>query len=191
MRLLLGLAVLLAVPLLLAADAPAPPEGWKEFSPKDKSFSVWMPDSGNRTEREQTLRWLKNRVKRDLVQVEADGGPTYAASALIIPSTLLRKLPIQQRIEIVLEAFLKEVKGKVADEKDIKQGRVPGKEYQIAMPKGAARLRVFAVAGRVYAASIIGSKEQVESKDAETFLKSYKLPEKATEPAEKPKVKAK
>ena len=179
MRLLLGAAALLIVPLLLAADDPAPPEGWKQFGPKDKSFSVWMPDSGNRTEREQTLTWLKNRVKRDLVQVEADGGPTYAASVLIIPSTALRKIPMQQRTQIVLDTFLKEVKGKVADEKDIKQGRVPGKEYQIALPKGAARLRVFAVGGRVYRASVIGSKEQVESKDAETFLNSYKLSEQA------------
>lgn len=179
MRLLLGTAALLVAPLLLAADDPAPPEGWKAFSPKDKSFTVWMPDNGNRTEREQTLRWLQNRVKRDLVQVEADGGPTYTASVLIIPASLLRKIPMQQRTEIVLDTLLKEFKGKVADEKDIKQGRVPGKEYDITLPKGAARLRVFAVGGRVYQASIIGSKEQVGSKDAETFLSSYQLPEKA------------
>ncbi len=57
------------------------------------------------------------------------------------------------------------------------------------MPKGQARLRVFAVGGRVYQASITGSKAQVESKDAETFLNSYKLPEKAT--AEKPEAKGK
>lgn len=189
MRLLLGAVALLVAPLLLPADDPAPPEGWKAFSPKDKSFSVWMPDNGNRTEREQTLRWLQNRVKRDLVQVEADGGPTYAASVLIIPASLLRKIPMQQRTEIVLDSFLKEVKGKIAEQKDIKQGRVPGKEYQITMPKGQARLRVFAVGGRVYQASITGSKAQVESKDAETFLNSYKLPEKAT--AEKPEAKGK
>jgi len=189
MRLLLGAAALLVVPLLLAADAPAPPEGWREFSPTDKSFSVWMPDNGNRTVRERTLTVLKQRIKLDLVQVEADGGPTYAASVLIIPASLLRKLPVQQRTEILLDSFLKEVKGKVADERDIKQGRVPGKEYDIVLPKGAARLRVFRVGGRVYRASITGSKEQVASKDAETFFNSCKLPEKAT--AEKPKAKKK
>jgi hypothetical protein len=189
MRPRLGLAALTIIPLLLAADASAPPEGWKEFSPKDKSFTVWMPESGKRTERERTLTVLKQRTKIDLVQVEADGGPTYAASVLIIPATLLRKIPMQQRTEIVLDSFLKEVKGKVADEQDIKQGRVPGKEYQIAMPKGAARLRVFAVGGRVYRASVTGSKEQVESKDSETFLNSYKLPEKATAEKAKPKEK--
>jgi hypothetical protein len=57
------------------------------------------------------------------------------------------------------------------------------------LPKGAARLRVFAVGGRVYAASITGGKEQVDSKDADTFLNSYKLPEKATAEKAKPKEK--
>jgi hypothetical protein len=183
MRLLHVLAALLVVPLL-AADAPTPPEGWKEFSPKDQSFSVWLPDSGHRTERERTLTVLRQRCKINILQVEADDGTTYAASVLIFPQQMPRKLAVKQRIEVVRDTFLNEVQGKIADEKDIKQGRVPGKEYSIETKKGMALLRVFAAGGRVYRASIVGTKEQVQSKDAEAFLALYKLPEKATaEPA--------
>jgi hypothetical protein len=178
MRMLRILAGLLFVPLL-AADAPAPPEGWKEFSPKDKSFSVWLPDSGDRTEQERTLTVLRQRSKVNIIKLEADDGTTYAASVLLISPRDLSKIPMKQRIEIVRDAFLNEIKGTIADEKDIKHGRVAGKEYAIETRKGMARLRVFAVGGRVYRASIAGTKEQVQSKDADTFLALFKLPEKA------------
>jgi hypothetical protein len=191
MRRILTLMGLMVVPMLVAADDSAPPAGWKEYSPKDKSFSVWLPEKGGRrSERERTMTVRGQRIKVNLVQVETRGGLTYGASTLRLPPAMTRKVPIGQRIEISRDAFLEEVKGKVNDEKDINQGRVPGKEYMIQTGRGLAKLRVFALGGFIYRVSVVGSKAQVESKDAETFLESYKLPERATTPpADKEKAK--
>src|SRR5207253_867337 len=78
-----------------------PPEGWKEFSPRDKSFSVWLPDKGGRrSERERTLSVSGMRLKFNLVELQRNDGSTYSASTIIMPLQLTRKIPQQQRIEI-------------------------------------------------------------------------------------------
>jgi hypothetical protein len=181
--LVLGLVVM--VPLLRAADEPkGPPEGWKEYTPNDKSFTVWLPDKGGkRSERTRELTIKGTRVKANIVQVQSNDGVTFAASTILMPLAVTRKVPMAERLEILRDVYLEEVKGKVAKENDIKQGRVAGKEYIIETAKGMAKLQVYALGGRLYRASVAGSKEQVDSKDAKTFLDSYKLPEKATEPA--------
>jgi hypothetical protein len=179
------LPALVVVPLLLAADEPkGPPEGWKEYSPNDKSFTVWLPDKGGRrSERERTITVRGTRVKVNVVQLEPKGGPTYVAETFLLPLPLTRKVPAKERVEILRDIIVDEVQGKISKEDDIKQGRVAGKEYVIETGKGLLRLRLYAAGGRVYRASVAGTKEQAGSKDADTFLDSYKLPEKATEPA--------
>jgi len=166
----------------MAADAATPPAGWKEYSPKDKSFSVWLPEKSNRrSERERTMSIRGQRVKVNLVQVEIRGGLTYGASTLLMNARLTRAIPQQQRLEIFRDAFLNEVKGKVSQEQDIKEGLATGKEYTIETGQGSARLRVFARGGRLYRASVMGGKAQVDSKEADTFLESFKLSAKAPE----------
>jgi hypothetical protein len=175
------LSVLIVLPMLMAADAKEPPEGWKEFQPKDKSFSVWLPEkSARRTEREAILPLQGQRIKIKVVQVQVKGGPTYSAVTLMLPAALARKIPQEDRLEILSDAFLAEVKGKITDETTIKQGRAAGKDYQIKTAKGRGRLRVLALGGQLYQASITGSKKQVESKEADAFLESFKLPTTAT-----------
>jgi hypothetical protein len=192
MRIRLLLAGLLAVPVLMAADAPTPPQGWKEYSPKDGSFSVWLPEkSGRRSERERTATVRGVRIKVNLVQVEVRGGPTYEASTLLLPARLVRAVSQKEKIEIIRDIFLNETRGKVSAETDVKQGGVTGKEYTIQMGKGMARLRAFARAGRLYRASVLGGKAQVASTNADTFLDSYKLSGKVAEKqADKGKDKA-
>jgi hypothetical protein len=175
------LPVLILLPLLSAAEAKEPPEGWKEFQPKDKSFSVWLPDKGaRRTERQRSIPLQGQSIKINVVQVQVKGSPTYSAVTLVLPSALARKIPQEDRLEILSDAFLAEVKGKVTDETTIKQGRAAGKDYQIKTAKGRARLRVFALGGHLYQAAVAGNKEQVESKEADAFLELYKLAAAAT-----------
>jgi len=189
--LLVGLG-LLVVPLAMAADEPkSPPDGWKEFTPGDKSFTVWLPDRGGRkSERTRDLTVKGTRVRTNVVQLKTKDGVTYSASTILLPLALTKKIPMAERLEIMRDAFVDEVKGKITKETDIKQGRVPGKEYTIETGQGLARLQVYALGGRIYRVAVLGSKEQVDSKDAKTFLESYKLPEKATDATpdkEKPK----
>jgi hypothetical protein len=180
LRLTYALVALMLVPLVRAADDPSAPAGWKEYSPKDKSFSVLLPEKSNRrSERERTMTVRGQRIKVNIIHVEV-GGIAYEAATFLLPAPLTRKVPAGQRLEIVRDIFLDLVKGKVKEDKDIKQGRVPGKEYLIETRSGMARLQAYAAGGRLYQVSVLGTKEQIESKDAETFLGSYKLPEKAT-----------
>src|SRR5206468_3146235 len=55
-----------------------------------------------------------------------------------------------------------------------------GKEYTIATARGLVRVRLFASGGLIYEATVIGTKEQVQAKEADLFLDSYKLTELAT-----------
>jgi hypothetical protein len=171
--------VLIVVPILMAAEAKSLPDGWKEFRPKDKSFSVWLPEkSARHWESERTLTVEGKAVKVNVVRVQTKAGLTYSAAALQLPYALSRKLPREQRFELLRDAYLAEIKGKITQETDLKQGRAEGREYQIQTKKGRARLRVLSLGGRVYEAAVVGSKAQVGSKEANAFLDSYKLPAK-------------
>jgi hypothetical protein len=175
MRVRLVFAGLLAIPLLMAADA-APPPGWKAYSPKDHSFSVWLPDkTGRRSERERSVTVRGMSIKINLVQVEIPSKLTYEAASLLLPTQLGRKLSQKEKLEFIRDVFLSEVRGKVYDETEIKQGQTTGKEYVVQVGRSVARLRVFAVGRRLYRASVLGSKSRVASKDADAFLDSYQL----------------
>jgi hypothetical protein len=174
---LLGLTLPLTVTAGDKEKVTPPPPGWIEFSPRDKSFSVWLPDKGGkRSERERTMNVRTMRLKINIIQLEMNGGPTYNAGTVILPLALARKIPNQERIEIFRDAFVKEVTGKIDKEKEITLGPVKGREYQITTGRGPAVLRLFSAGSRIYRLMVIGSKDQVEGKDAETFLNSYKLP---------------
>ena len=179
------LTSLLAIPLLLAADANAPPPGWKEYRPKDRSFSVWLPEkSGRLTERERTVPVRGMSIKIRLVQLEVRGKLTYEAASLLLPAQLMPKLSQKEKLEFMRDIFLSEVRGKVYDETEIKRGQAIGKEYVVQVSRSIARLHVFAVGRRLYRASVLGSKSRVTSKDADIFLDSYQLVGKAADGAD-------
>jgi hypothetical protein len=161
--------------LFAEGERTSPPSGWKEYSPKDKSFAVWLPEKGKHKDREATIFLKGNILKLRVARVEQDGGPAFDAGVLILPLKL-RKTPAAELIDVTRDSYVKEVKGKLLEEKEITQMGVSGKEFLVQTGEGLGRLRVFAVGARVYRAEVAGNKEQVESADAKTFLDSYKLP---------------
>jgi len=54
---------------------------------------------------------------------------------------------------------------------------------------GFSKCRVYSFADRFFVVSVAGTKDQVASKDAATFLESYRIPERYTGPADKEKDK--
>jgi hypothetical protein len=184
MRVRLVLASVFVVPVLIAADASDLPPGWKEYSPKDHSFSVWLPEkTGRPSERERTVSVRGQPIKINLVQVEVRGKLTYEAASFLMPTQLVRKVSQKEKLEFIRDVFLSEVRGKVYDETEIKKGGATGKEYVVQVSRSLARLRVFASGRRLYRASVLGSKTNVASKDADTFLNSYQLSTKAIDTA--------
>jgi hypothetical protein len=67
-------------------------------------------------------------------------------------------------------------KGKVLEEKDIKQGKMSGKEYLVETPKSIMRVQLYMLGGFGFYAVVEGkTKDRVNAKDAEDFFASFKL----------------
>ncbi len=168
---------LVLLPLVLAADAArVPPKGWKEYRPRDQSFVAWLPDGGKVSERGGTVPLRGTRVRLYQVHCQVKGGPAYSAARLTLSDLLARKLPRKERIELFRDTFVEALAGEISKEKDVKQGRHPAKEYWVKTDKGLARIRLFTVGTHVYQAMVSGTRGQVESADAATFLDSFALP---------------
>ena len=81
-----------------------------------------------------------------------------------------------QRIEWLRDFLQETTKGKISGEKLLELGRMEGKEFLIERSKAVTRYRVYMFVNKYFMVSITGTKAQVESKDANTFLDSYTIP---------------
>jgi hypothetical protein len=166
-------------------DAPKPPEGWVEYVPMDKVFAAWVPKGGKRTERTDTLEGKEHRIRVNLLELESEGKGKFIARTLLLqPAPAKGKIDPKKRpefpdpkalTEAARDIFLKEVKGKVADEKEVKVGDRKAKEYSVTInAKTVARTRVLVMGRFIFQAGVVGTKEQVNGKDADLFLDSFK-----------------
>lgn len=78
---------------------------------------------------------------------------------------------------IVTVILVESSKGKASGEVEVKQGRVPGREFVIEAGKTFSRHRVYQYVDRFFFMSVTGTKAQIESKNTTTFLDSYKIPD--------------
>jgi len=185
------IGTLLSIPEVRADEPASPPEGWKEYTAKDKSFKAWLPEGqGDKKESVKTLMPQRGQMLRFAsVTLETKAGGTYEASTVTISpySGPITRIKAVDRVDIIRDLFVDSAKGKASGEKEIKQGRVPGKEFSIESGDTVSRNRVFSWANRFFVVSVSGTKAQVMSKEATMFLDSYKIPENYTGPIEKPK----
>ena len=88
--------------------------------------------------------------------------------------------PEDQRYEKVRDSITKQLNGKVAEEKNIKQDVVPGKEYLIEGDKSMVRMQLFIVRGWVmYAIVEAENKDRLTSPEAQSFFRGFKLSDEA------------
>jgi hypothetical protein len=177
-----------------ADEAPKPPEGWKEFKPKLNSFSCWLPTAeGDLKEINKDKSPQKGMTLRFAsVTYQVKKGPLYEAGTITATSLgELAKLKAVQRIELLRDYIVESSKGKISDDEEVKQGRVPGREFVIEADKTFTRHRIYQFADRFFIMSVSGTKEQIKAKDATTFLDSYKIPDRYLGDKEKEKDKDK
>jgi hypothetical protein len=198
-------------------EATKVPDGWVDYMPTDKIFGVFLPKGGKRTERNDTVPVQGEKIRVNIIELESEGKGKFVARTLLIqvkmapppkpmvvkgkiikpppgpPAGLFPSPAAQQAMrEAMRDAFLKEVNGKVADEKDVKFGEHKGKEYQITIDdKTCARVRVFVTGRLLHQFGIVGTKEQVEGRDADTFFESYRMPHEQERDKQKDKEKDK
>jgi hypothetical protein len=151
-----------------------------EFAPKNGMYTITIPAGEKSTERTRVLTIRGRRIPVEAAQTTAKDGTSFLGASIGIPAVVMRDIPADKRFDILRDAIAQVLKGKVTDEKDITQDPVPGKEYQIELPKGVARMQVYTIAGWVIYAVVEGKgKEQVNSKEADDFYASLKLSDKA------------
>ncbi len=104
-----------------------PPTGWKEYSPRDKSFTVWVPEKPERQEdKERTVIVAKTqRIRVNAVVGKMTGGVTYQAESVVLPGALVRGQR-SQMLTLAHDLLAGEVKGKLSEVKEGRQEPVVG-----------------------------------------------------------------
>ncbi len=165
--------------ILLQTEQALSREG-KEFVPKNGIYTITLPDGEKSEQKTKVLTLGKQRVPVEASGSARKDGTTFIGASVGIPAVVMRDIPADKRFDILRDALVKQLNGKVAEEKDIKQDPVVGKEYLIERPKGVARMQLYTVAGWVVYAIVEGkTKEEVTTKQADAFYESLKLTDKA------------
>jgi hypothetical protein len=171
--------ITLLPPVLLLAGKARGDDG-KEFTPKNGIYTITLPDGDTSADKTKVLTIGKHKVPIEASKSALKDGTTFAGASVGIPAVVMRDIPADKRFDTLRDAIVKTLNGKVKEEKDIKQDPIPGKEYQVELPKGTARVQLYTVAGWVVFAVVEGkNKDAVNSKQADAFFDSLKFTDKA------------
>ena len=183
---------LVAVPLFGADDAK-PPEGWKAFQHKTNAFSCWLPaEKGIERENFKDKSPMKGMTLRFAsITYQPTNGPLYEAGTVTVMPYAgeFTKLKAVERVDILRNIFVEASGGKASGEKELKIGRVPGREFVIEGGNSVSKNRIYQYVDRFFFMAVTGTKEQVEAKNSTIFLDSYKIPDRYTGLGDKAKDK--
>jgi S1-C subfamily serine protease len=157
-------------------DANAkPPAGWKEYTPKDRTYAIWIPAKArSQNERERSMTVRGQSLKSNILTVEMPNGLGYLAQGIIVEnaSTQENRADLE---ELIRDLVTGEIRGRVATERDVKVGTIPGKEYRIESGRLVVRVRVFVAGNWILLLQAVGTREMVDSEGVRTFLNSCRI----------------
>jgi S1-C subfamily serine protease len=170
-------------PGLTAADFAGPPTaGWKEYTPRDRSFVIWVPERAARqAEQTRTLAVGAQRLRINTILGRTQGGLIYEAQSLRLPAGL--KGSRTGLYDVLRNAIAAEMKGKVIETNQVEMGQLTAREYLIRADSKFTRVRMY-ISLRVYMVQVTGTAAQVHSREAETILGSYRRYTAGTAPME-------
>jgi hypothetical protein len=105
---------------------------------------------------------------------KSTSGLIYEAQSILMPLSYMRA-PRKELYEMFRNSIAGDG-GKVTETKDAEMGDLSGNEYTIESGSTVTRARIFAVGSRVYIVLVTGTADEVEGAEAETILKSYRIP---------------
>jgi hypothetical protein len=179
MRTASALLTLVLLPALPGVGWVCSQEGGEVFAPKNGMYTITIPP-GEKAQQTRVLTFDKHKVPVEAMRSVQKDGTTYTGGSIGIPAVVMRNIPADKRFDILRDAIVKEMKGKVLEEKDVLIDPVPGKEYLIQLPKGVTRLRIFTVAGWVVTAEVEGkTKDDVNAKQADEFFATLQFTDQA------------
>jgi hypothetical protein len=164
-------ALLLALALPAARPLAAANTGWRVVRPEGGGITCEMP--GEPTKASQMVSTPAGPINVVMYTYEVPTG-AYVVSATPIP----RNAPAasaQQRLDGARDGAVKNVNGKLLEEKQIKVDNYPGRELLVKGPQGVfIRERVFMVGDRLIQAVAV-SPSQTQTADMSHFFNSIKL----------------
>jgi hypothetical protein len=175
-----ALVVALAMPL---QAGEARKSGWKQFQSKEGSFSVLMP--GTPVEQEQSADSRIGLIRTRMFVVDR-GASGFISGYDDYPEAILKQ-DAQALIDGKRDAIVAGMRGKLLDQRALKQYEYPGQEIVVKMPDGSIyKARMFLVKRTLCLAAAVVPEAQANSKDVKTFLESFKVM--TDEPAPRVKV---
>jgi S1-C subfamily serine protease len=148
--------------------------GWKEYTPKDRTYTVWIPEqptSQSDQERSMSIRGQSVKFSSMNFQVP-DGGPACRIEQGILEGSLADENPAELQNSI-RDTIVRELKGRVISQENTLVGSAAAKEYRISTGTGVVRLRVLVAGNWVFMLHVVGSRSMVESPGAQIFLDSF------------------
>lgn len=156
---------------LVAHAQPA----WKEFTPKDGSFTVLFP--GSPTELKKTVKTPTGVVDVLLFEMSVSPGDgKFIVGWSEFPDGSIKAGTEDKRLDNARDGAVASCKGTLKREKSLLLGGHPGRELHIEIEgKAMVVMRMYAVKNRLYQLVAVGSADWVTSQDAAKFLTSFKL----------------
>jgi hypothetical protein len=161
--------------LLLALVHYAHAQEGKEYVPVNKRFKIMMPPGNKSGQRTQIITINKTKVPIEAAYSAINNGPAFSVASVGIPARVMATIPASNRFDTVRDAILKGMGGKAVDEKELKQGDLTGKDYQIE-GKTLARMQMYMQGGFVFFAIVESkNKDDITAKLANDFFASFKM----------------
>jgi hypothetical protein len=107
------------------------------------------------------------------------GAVTYVVTTTKLPGATAKEDP-KNALGGVINGTVSSTKGTLANQKDIRLGSAPGKEFDFSIAAGAGttshgRSRAFVANGRIYQLILMGPKDRVTGPAATSVLDSFAL----------------
>lgn len=178
-RLLAGivLAVLMASPLnAQKTDDDMPPAGWKVYSPRDKTFAVWIPEKTKAPlaeKAETNVVDKKEKVKINVMFCETKTAFYHVQEFIFPPSVNAKTREILANQ--VRDTTVKALTGRVTSQSNVTVGSANGKDVRVESAAGVSRIRTFTSGSRLMVLRVTGKKAAVDGDEGSLFIESAKF----------------
>jgi hypothetical protein len=177
---------LLVAALVLGLVVPAVQAGvaaWRKLAP-DGKFEVMLPVKP--THQKQRLRAPFGVVEQNrYLAVDDDRDIVYLVETWDLPPGLwdTEQSP-EEVLDILVRGFIRNLKGQNVRQKQILLGDNPGREFEATILDGIGHLngRAFLVEDRVYILAVLSPISEEDPRNADRFLRSFKVFEPVSEP---------
>ena len=154
---------------------------WQEFRSGEGRFTALFP--GTPQPKTQTVFTAIGNVTAFMYMVDSSDGAVGVMYA-DYPPALVQQGDVTKMLDGARDGAIANVKGKLVEESRSSLQGAPGREYLIQIKESAfCRSRIYLVKNRLYIVQALGSKQQVQSREAERFLDSFEF-EKDDPPAQ-------